>query len=104
MMKTIITLVLAGWVSTLIGKEAPKGMVWIPGGEFTMGSDDVDAYGTKKPAHQVKVDGSWMDATEVTNAQFKKFVDATGYITIAEKKSDWEEIKKTSAPRNAKAL
>lgn len=67
-----------------------NGMVWIPGGEFTMGTNDLEAYDTEKPAHYVKVDGFWMDATEVTNRDFKKFVDATGYITVAEENSGLE--------------
>jgi len=70
----------------------PTGMVWIPGGEFTMGSDNKDSKRDEKPQHQVKVDGFWMDATHVTNKQFKEFVDATGYITTAEKAPTMEEI------------
>ncbi|MEZ4692107.1 MAG: formylglycine-generating enzyme family protein [Ignavibacteria bacterium] len=73
-------------------------MVWVPGGEFIMGTDEEDAYFPEKPAHKVKVNGFWMDATEVTNAQFKEFVDATGYITVAEKKPDWTELKKQLPP------
>jgi formylglycine-generating enzyme required for sulfatase activity len=46
----------------------------------------------------VKVDGFWMDATEVTNRQFKLFVDATGYITTAERQTDWEVLKKQLPP------
>jgi formylglycine-generating enzyme required for sulfatase activity len=73
--------------------EAPAGMVWIPGGEFSMGSDDPrglscggpDAMHDTRPIHRVYVDGFWMDRTEVTNAEFAKFVDATGYVTIAER-------------------
>ena len=52
-----------------------------------MGTDEEEAYAAEKPAHRVKVDGFWMDETEVTNEQFKKFVDATGYVTVAEKKN-----------------
>jgi formylglycine-generating enzyme len=59
------------------------GMVWIPGGTFSMGSEDF--YPEEKPVHQVKVDGFWMDTHEATNEQFAKFVDATGYITLAER-------------------
>lgn len=70
------------------------GMTWIPGGEFIMGSDSKNAYEHERPAHRVRVNGFWMDETEVTNAQFRKFVDATGYITVAERKPDWEELKK----------
>jgi formylglycine-generating enzyme required for sulfatase activity len=67
-------------------------MVWIPGGEFLMGSDNQDAKNDEKPPHKVKVDGFWMDATPVTNRQFQAFVDATGYITTAEKAPTLEEI------------
>jgi formylglycine-generating enzyme required for sulfatase activity len=57
---------------------APPGMVWIPGGEFTMGSDAPYASPAEGPAHRVRVDGFWMDETDVTNAQFRAFVGATG--------------------------
>ena len=68
---------------------APDGMVWIPGGEFSMGAaeppamDDVGMKATtdSRPIHRVYVDGFWMDRTEVTNAEFDKFVQATGYVT-----------------------
>ncbi len=69
-------------------------MIWIEGGEFWMGANDNEGRPDESPQHKVKVDGFWMDVTEVTNAQFKKFVDATGYITTAERKPDWEELKK----------
>src|SRR3989338_4253742 len=70
--------------------KAPKNMVWIPGGEFMMGSDSNLAKPNEKPAHKVHVDGFWMDQTDVTNAQFAEFVKATGYVTTAEKRPDWE--------------
>lgn len=75
--------------------QAPKGMVWIPGGEFTQGAvpQDKMAMDHEKPAHKVKVNGFFMDITEVTNAQYAKFVKETGYITIAERAIDWEEMK-----------
>lgn len=81
-------------------KLAPshEGMVWIKGGQFTMGSSNDEGRPDEYPQHQVKVDGFWMDATEVTNAEFKKFVTATGYVTTAEKAPDWEELKKQLAP------
>jgi formylglycine-generating enzyme required for sulfatase activity len=71
-------------------------MVWIPGGEFEQGAVALDklALAHEKPAHAVAVDGFFMDITEVTNAQFEKFVKETGYITVAERAIDWEEIKK----------
>jgi formylglycine-generating enzyme len=73
---------------------APDGMVWIPGGEFSMGaadpSDPGDLVGTQatvdaRPIHRVAVDGFWMDRTEVTNDQFAAFAKATGYVTVAER-------------------
>jgi sulfatase modifying factor 1 len=66
---------------------APEGMVWIPGGVFWMGGTDGDLPDAR-PAHLVEVDGFWMDRTEVTNEQFERFIQATGYITIAERKPD----------------
>lgn len=73
---------------------APEGMVWIPGGEFSMGTGRPGRMSTgvgmqvtrdARPVHRVAVDGFWMDATEVTNAQFSRFVAATGYVTVAER-------------------
>ncbi len=83
---------------TDVSTIAPPGMVWIPGGEFTMGTNEEESYEAEQPAHRVQVDGFWMDEAEVTNEQFKKFVDATGYITIAEKKPEWEQLKKQMPP------
>jgi formylglycine-generating enzyme len=71
-------------------RPAPEGMVWIPGGPFSMGSAE-DPEGNA-PLHQVAVTGFWMDKTEVTNAQFEAFVKATGYQTSAEKPPTEEEI------------
>ena len=82
---------------------APKGMVWIPGGEFSMGSRDIGKCSCSgigmmpdaRPIHGVYVDGFWMDATDVTNAQFEAFVQETGYVTVAEtapKKEDFPTV------------
>jgi len=79
-------------------QQPPPGMVWIPGGEFTMGTDGQIGWQDEKPAHRVRVDGFWMDETDVTNAQFQAFVEATGYVTTAEKPVDVEEILKQSPP------
>lgn len=76
----------------VLTEKHPDGMIWVPGGEFIMGADNSESRDDEKPPHKVKVDGFWMDATPVTNAQFQKFVEATGYITIAEKKPTLEEI------------
>ena len=70
------------------------GMVFIPGGTFSMGCADKDGRADEYPVHTVTIDSFWMDATEVTNDQFEKFVKATGYITTAERAPDWEELKK----------
>jgi len=69
-------------------------MVLIPAGTYTLGTDDQTAPGKERPAHKVQVDSFYMDRTEVTNRQFAEFVKATGYITVAERPVDWEEIKK----------
>jgi formylglycine-generating enzyme required for sulfatase activity len=61
-------------------------MIWIPGGTFRMGSDR--HYPEEAPVHRVTVDGFWIDRTPVTNREFRKFVNATGYVTFAEIKPD----------------
>jgi formylglycine-generating enzyme required for sulfatase activity len=61
-------------------------MVWIPGGTFTMGSDA--HYPEEAPAHRVPVEGFWIDRSPITNAQFLKFVKATGHRTLAERPAD----------------
>jgi sulfatase modifying factor 1 len=80
--------------------STPQGMAWIPGGEFSMGSN-VDSESLcslpgvtrdAAPIHRVYVDGFWMDSTEVTNEQFAAFVGATGYVTVAEKKPTIDEF------------
>ncbi len=77
-------------------KQAHNGMVWIPGGTYDAGAIAGDSYARadELPIHSVRVDGFWMDITEVTNLQYKKFVDETGYVTIAERTLDWEDMKK----------
>ena len=79
--------------------KKPEGMTWIPGGEFSMGANDppdMDAVGMKatpdgRPIHRVYVDGFFMDKTDVTNGEFAKFVKATGYVTVAERKPRAED-------------
>jgi len=80
------------------------GMVWIPGGIYDMGASDSDrmALSHEKPKHTVKVDGFYMDETEVTNAQFSRFIQATNYITTAERPVDWELIKQQLPPGTPK--
>jgi len=79
-----------------------EGMVLIPGGTFSMGGDDDQAWRDEYPKHEVVIDSFWMDLHEVTNAQFAAFVEATGYVTTAEKDIDWEEIKKELPPETPK--
>jgi formylglycine-generating enzyme required for sulfatase activity len=75
-------------------------MVWITGGEFSMGCSDPslcvdggkDPMPDARPIHRVYVDGFWMDKTVVTNEQFAKFVEATGYVTVAERMPTVEEF------------
>ena len=84
------------------GIKGPKGMVWVPGGEFLMGSDHKLAQRNERPAHEVRVHGFWLDETHVTNAQFAAFVKATGYVTTAERQPDWETIKVQVQPGTPK--
>lgn len=80
--------------------KTPQGMAWITGGEFSMGAqnppgmDDVGMKATfdSRPVHRVYVDGFFMDRTDVTNAEFKRFVKATRYVTVAERKPRAEDF------------
>lgn len=93
-------------------QPAPPGMAWIPGGEFEMGGPEADqaarnrllthptdpvctgltsGFPDARPIHRVRVDGFWMDLTEVTNAEFERFVQATGYVTVAERTPTLEQ-------------
>ncbi|MDB5257736.1 MAG: formylglycine-rating enzyme family protein [Chitinophagaceae bacterium] len=84
------------------GDTSHAGMVWIAGGSFDMGADNKQASEDEYPKHKVTVNGYWIDATEVTNAQFEEFVKATGYVTTAEKKPDWEILKTQVEPGTPK--
>src|SRR5262245_53464519 len=91
--------------NTTQSPAALPGMVWIPGGEVSMGANDppdMDTVGMQatedaRPIHRVYVDGFFMDTTDVTNAQFAAFVSATGYVTIAERTPRAEDF--PNAPR-----
>ena len=80
-----------------ISFDTPKGMVWVEGKSYTKGAKENDGYAMmrEKPSHQVYIDGFFIDVTEVTNNQFKKFVNETGYITVAEREINWEEMRKS---------
>ena len=79
------------WRNGRTGK-GPLGMVWIPAGEFSMGSETEGAWPDEGPVHRAYVDGFWMDEHEVTNSQFRRFLKATGYVTTAERPPDVEEL------------
>ena len=85
-----------------VPRPSPPGMVWVPAGEFTRGWDGSEGRPDERPAHRVRVNGFWIDTTEVTNAQFRAFVNATGYVTTAERPVDWEEMKKQVPPDTPK--
>lgn len=84
--------------------KAPEGMVWVSSKTFTQGAKTGDQFAMKreKPAHQVYVDGFFIDVHEVTNQQFQEFVAATNYKTVAERPIDWEEMKKQLPPGTPK--
>jgi sulfatase modifying factor 1 len=82
--------------------RSQNGMIWIPAGSFMMGSGSKQAMADEFPRHKVNLDGFWMDKTLVTNNDFRKFVKATGYITTAERKPDWNELKKQAPPGTPK--
>ncbi|OIP46973.1 MAG: sulfatase [Flavobacteriaceae bacterium CG2_30_31_66] len=82
----------------------PEGMIWVPQKTFLQGAKEGDKYAMprEKPAHKVTVDGFFIDIAEVTNSQFKKFVEATNYLTVAERPIIWEEMKKQLPPGTPK--
>ena len=84
--------------------EAIGTWVEIPAGEFSMGAVNGDAHARRDewPAHRVRLERFWLGATEVTNDEFAKFVEETGYVTVAEKPVDWEEIKQQVPPGTPK--
>lgn len=77
-------------------------MISVPGGEFTMGSEDSHSMPNERPARRERVTALLMDAHPVTNAEFARFVAATRYVTTAERVPDWEELKKQLPPGTPK--
>jgi formylglycine-generating enzyme required for sulfatase activity len=73
-------------------------MVWISGGEFTMGNDQPGSRKNEQPAHRVSLDGFCIDSHDVTNREFARFVEEMGYVTTAERSVDWEELRKQLPP------
>lgn len=84
--------------------KTPENMVWVGKKTFIRGAKESDKYAMprEKPAHKVTVDGFYIDVNEVTNKQFTEFVKATDYITVAERKIDWEEMKAQLPPGTPK--
>lgn len=83
-----------------IGNES---MVLIPGNTFTMGARERQfARKDEFPQHRVKINSFYMDIHPVTNAQFRLFVESTGYVTTAEMAPDWEEMKQQLPPGTPK--
>jgi formylglycine-generating enzyme len=87
---------------TTSGDSGYQNMVFIPATTFEMGGDNNQASADEYPKHTVTVNAFYIDITEVTNAQFQQFVQATGYITTAERKPNWEELKKELPPNTPK--
>lgn len=84
-------------------EEISRHMILIPGGRFTMGARENEfARRDEFPNIEVEVDSFMMDKHPVTNAQFREFVEVTGYVTTAEVAPDWEEIKKQVPPGTPK--
>lgn len=85
-----------------VSAQAPSGMRRVAAGTFWVGSTDPHANASEQPRHRVKLNAFWIDTTEVTNSDFARFVAATGYVTIAERPVNWEELKKQVAPGTPK--
>lgn len=85
-------------VTSEVPAPSPAGMVWIPGGEFVMGGVGPLARSDEFPQHTVRVSGFFLDRTEVTVAEFRRFVEATGYVTTAERAPTVEELLAQSPP------
>ena len=69
-------------VDAQAGDPPAERMVWVPGGIFSMGSEEF--YPEEAPRRRVSIDGFWMDDHPITVAEFRQFVAATGYVTLAE--------------------
>ena len=83
---------------------APEGMRFIPAGNFYFGAVDGDTLALERefPKRNIQVSSFYIDEHEVTNAQFAKFVNETGYVTIAERPVNWNELKQTLPPNTPK--
>lgn len=87
----LLLLILCCFISCKNKIIEQEGMIFIKGGTFNMGGDNIQAREDEFPKHKVQVSSFWIDATEVTNAQFAQFVKATNYVTTAEKDFDFTD-------------
>lgn len=96
---TLLSVIFCAAILLYFNKNpSPENMKWISGGTFVMGTNDPRSMPNEQPSHSVKLNGFWMDIHPVTNAQFQQFVDATGYLTTAERQPLWEELQKQLPP------
>jgi formylglycine-generating enzyme required for sulfatase activity len=105
MSRTVLVLAASGVIAALSIFAATRsrpvphdGMKFIASGSFSMGTNDEHSFANERPAHTVKVDGFWIDVHPVTNREFRKFVEATNYVTTAERPVKWEELRKQVPP------
>src|SRR5205814_1348475 len=91
-----------GATALAAGAEPLANMKWIQAGDFIRGSDDASVIANEHPAAPAHVEGFWIDEHDVTNAEFRKFVEATGYVTTAERPVDWEVLKQQVPPGTPK--
>jgi formylglycine-generating enzyme required for sulfatase activity len=97
-----VTMGAAAWGATALRRQPPPGMAYIPGARFLMGSADKLARPNEQPVHLVRVAPFFMDVGPVTNGDFARFVQATGYVTTAERAVDWTEMRKQLPPGTPK--
>jgi formylglycine-generating enzyme len=76
--------------NTAANPDRANGMAWIPGGAFWMGSQE--GRPDEQPVHQITLDGFWIDKTPVSNEEFARFVGATGYVTVAERRPESKDL------------
>ncbi|WP_406698016.1 formylglycine-generating enzyme family protein [Singulisphaera sp. Ch08] len=94
----VLTYGLTKFAATPERPKLPPGMCWIPPAEFTMGTDSPLGWPDERPAHRVRINGFWIDEHEVTNAQFRRFIEASNYVTTAERPPDLRAIMAQVSP------
>ena len=104
MIKISYFFILFSMLSCITKQKNYDGMTFIKGGTFQMGADNAQARFDEFPKHKVTVSDFWIDNTEVTNAQFKKFVDASQYVTTAEKDFEYTDNQGNKIKQKAGSL